>query len=36
MFTDETWANGGAHTRSYVTIKKDGSEDTLPEAYLET
>jgi DDE superfamily endonuclease len=22
MFTDEVWANGGAHTTSYVTIKK--------------
>jgi transposase len=35
MFTDETWANGGAHTRSHVTIKKDGSEDFLPEAYTQ-
>ena len=23
MFTDEVWANGGAHTNSYVIIQKD-------------
>ena len=23
MFTDEVWANGGAHTNLYVTIQKD-------------
>jgi hypothetical protein len=26
MFTDEVWAMGGAHTTSYVTVKKDGSD----------
>src|SRR5436190_2931024 len=31
MFTDEVWASGGAHTTSYVTVKKDGSDRFLPE-----
>ena len=31
MFTDKIWAIGGVHTVSYVTVKKDGSEDTRPE-----
>jgi hypothetical protein len=26
MFSDEVWANGGAHTVSYVTVKEDGSD----------
>src|SRR4051812_26719082 len=31
MFTDELWANGGAHTTSYVTVNEDGSDRYLPE-----
>ena len=31
MFTDELWANGGAHTTSHVTVKEDGSDRYLPE-----
>jgi hypothetical protein len=31
MFTDEVWAMGGAHTTSYVTIKKDGLDRHIPE-----
>ena len=31
MFTDEVWASGGAHTTSYVTVKKDGSDRYLSE-----
>ena len=31
MFTDEVWAMGEAHTTSYVTVKKDGSDWYLPE-----
>jgi hypothetical protein len=30
-FTDEVWAFGGAHTNSYVTVLKDGSDRLLPE-----
>ena len=30
-FTDEVWAYGGAHTNSYVTVLKDGSDRLLPE-----
>lgn len=26
IFSDEVWAMGGAHTTSYVTVKKDGSD----------
>ncbi|KAH7412853.1 hypothetical protein BKA64DRAFT_740607 [Cadophora sp. MPI-SDFR-AT-0126] len=26
MFSDEVWANGGAHTMEYITVKKDSSE----------
>jgi hypothetical protein len=26
MFSDEVWAMGGAHTRSYVTVKEDSSD----------
>ena len=26
IFTDEVWAMGGAHTTSYVTVKKDRSD----------
>ena len=31
MFTDELWANGVAHTTSYVTVNEDGSDRYLPE-----
>jgi len=31
MFTDELWANGGAHTTSHVTVKEDGSDRYLPD-----
>ena len=31
MFSDEVWIMGGAHTTSYVTIKKNGSDQYLPE-----
>ena len=30
-FTDEVWAFGGAHTSSYITCLKDGSDRLLPE-----
>ena len=30
-FTDEVWAFGGAHTSSYITVLKDGSDRLLPE-----
>jgi hypothetical protein len=30
-FTDEVWAFGGAHTNSYVTVLKDGSDRLLSE-----
>jgi len=30
-FTDEVWPFGGAHTNSYVTVLKDGSDRLLPE-----
>jgi transposase len=30
-FTDEVWAFGGAHTNSYITCLKDGSDRLLPE-----
>jgi hypothetical protein len=30
-FTDEVWVFGGAHTNSYVTVLKDGSDRLLPE-----
>ncbi len=26
IFSDEIWANWGAHTTSYVTVKEDGSD----------
>ena len=29
IFSDEIWANGGAHTTSYVTVKEDGSDRYL-------
>ena len=30
MFSDEVWANGGAHTMEYMTVKADGSEKLDP------
>lgn len=29
IFSDEIWANGGAHTTSYVTVREDGSDRYL-------
>lgn len=29
IFSDEVWANGGAHTTSYVMVKEDGSDRYL-------
>ena len=31
MFSDEVWANGGAHSNAYVTVLEDGSDRLLPE-----
>jgi hypothetical protein len=31
MFSDEVWAMGGAHTRSYVIVKEDGSDRFNPD-----
>src|SRR5271165_2194899 len=30
LFTDEVWAMGGAHTTSYVTVRKDGLDRYWP------
>ena len=31
IFTDDIWALGGAYTASYIAVKKDGSDQYLPE-----
>ena len=30
LFSDEVWAMGGAHTTSYVTVRKDGLDRYWP------